>query len=135
MTRIPLVRRYVYLYSANHRIDRSSDVRSNEDEMPNTDHVTLRVLVTSIDGNLNHVFKRADDVGTVHKRAYDDIIKDKARTPFSATTIEFKNKPVADSVVLGTLAPGDKNHGNEIDLTLALTWESQGGRAVAKPHG
>lgn len=95
--------------------------------MSANEHGTVRVQVTSIDGNLTHPFKRTDTVADVQQFAYSRLVQDKTAVPLSATTVELGGTPVASSESLGTLASGGKNPGRDIDLSLALTWVSQGG--------
>lgn len=92
------------------------------------EHGTLRVQVTSVDGSFTHPFKRTDTVGDVHEFAYPRLVQDKAAVPITATSVEVGGTAVADSQPLAALAAGGgKQPGSEIDLTLALTWASQGG--------
>ena len=97
--------------------------------MAKEEHGTLRVVVTSVDGNLSHPFKRTDSVGDVQAFAYPKLVKDKTAVPFSSTWIEFNGKQVASTEQLGVLAgpEGSHGHGNEPDLTLTLAWGTQGG--------
>lgn len=88
----------------------------------------VRVLVTSIDGNFSHPFRRNDTVGDVHEQAYKKIIKDENATPYSSTSIEFKGSAENDATVLASLLDGSESgHGKDVDLVLALTWVTQGG--------
>lgn len=80
-----------------------------------------------MDGNLTHTFRSAQTIGDVQQFAYERLVQDKSTTPLSATTIEVGGSGVAGSTRLSALVDGEKHHGNEIDLSVALTWVSQGG--------
>ena len=95
--------------------------------MAGNDRGTVRIQVTSIDGNLDHPFRRTDTIGDVRKFAYEHLVKDKSGVPFTATTIELGGVSIADSEAVGSLADAAKNRGKEIDLVVSLTWVSQGG--------
>ncbi len=94
---------------------------------------TLRVLITSVDGNLTHPFKARDTVAEVQAFAYPRLVRDQAQVPLSATSMERvlpngQTVPLAGSETLASLVgPPEKGHGNEIDLQLSLVWTSQGG--------
>lgn len=88
---------------------------------------TVRVQVTSVDGNFTHPFRTTQTVGDVRQFAYERLVQDKTAVPLTATNMEFGGHAVADSESLGALASGSKNPGRDIDLILALTWVSQGG--------
>ena len=92
--------------------------------MANQGKDEISVTVTSVDGNMTAAFPRSATVGDVHHTAYDKLVRDKTAVPFSATTMEFENKPVADSEHLSKLVKGGPP---PTDLRLALTWVSQGG--------
>jgi hypothetical protein len=93
----------------------------------------VRVLVTSVDGNLTHPFKPTDTVAEVQAFAYPRLVRDKAQVPLSATSMERSlpngtTAPLTGRESIGSLVgPREPGHGNEIDLTLSLVWTSQGG--------
>ena len=93
---------------------------------------TLRVLITSVDGNITHPFKARDTVAELQAFAYGRLVRDQAQVPFSATSMERalpngQTVPLSGSETLASLvgAP-EKGNGNEIDLSLSLVWTSQG---------
>src|SRR2546430_12530200 len=91
-------------------------------------HGNVKVLITSVDGNVTHPFKSDDTVSSVHAFAYEKLVQDQGQVPFATTSMEFGGQPVADSEKLGVLATrGEKRHGHDVDLVLALVWTSQGG--------
>src|SRR5512133_3637700 len=57
--------------------------------MSANDHGTVRVQVTSVDGNLSHPFKRSDTLGDVQRYAYDRLVQDKGAVALEATSIEL----------------------------------------------
>jgi hypothetical protein len=95
--------------------------------MSGKDNGTVRVQVTSMDGNLTHPFRVSQTVADVQQFAYERLVQDKSAIPLSATSIEAGGAGVAGSTKLGSLASGDEASGKGIDLSLALTWVSQGG--------
>jgi hypothetical protein len=88
---------------------------------------TVRVQVTSVDGNLTHPFQRKASIGAVREYSYEKLVQDKTAVPLSATSIELDGNAISDSESVGTLALGREGHGKDVDLSLALTWVSQGG--------
>ncbi len=91
-------------------------------------HKKLKVLVTSMDGHMQHPFDRTDTVGDVHQRAYDKLVKQKDAVPFERTWMEHNGQRTADSVALQTLVTGEQHdQGQDPDLTLALSWDTMGG--------
>lgn len=95
--------------------------------MSSNDHGTVRVQVTSVDGNLSHPFKRDDTLADVQQFAYDRLVQDKSAVPLEATSIEVGGAARDLSTKLGTLAGTEKNPGRDIDLSVALTWVTLGG--------
>lgn len=92
------------------------------------EHGTLRVLITSVDGNADHPFRREDTVGDVRRWAYDKLVRDKGQIQFDATWLEHGGQRVDDSRALRLFdLPGERQRGREIDLTLNLAWTTQGG--------
>jgi hypothetical protein len=102
-------------------------VAAGVDPVENHDHGTLKVLVTSIDGNFSHPFKSSDTVGQVHEQAYKKIIQDENATPFSSTSIEFKSVAQNDATPLSSFAASGEKRGSEADIVFSLTWVTQGG--------
>jgi hypothetical protein len=88
---------------------------------------TVRVQVTSIDGNLTHPFRGAQTVADVQQFAYERLVQDKTTVPLTATSMEAGGEAVAGSQSLAALVGAAKGHGHDVDLSLALTWVSQGG--------
>ncbi len=89
---------------------------------------TIEVLITSIDGNLKHPFRREQTVDDVRRLGYDKLVRDKAQIPFESTWIEFAGKRQDGAIRLSALVPSEgheKKH--ETDLTLNLAWTQQGG--------
>jgi hypothetical protein len=92
-------------------------------------HRTIRVLVTSIDGRISHPFPPETTIGEVRKWAYEKIVQDRSAVALDATWIEVDGSRVDDAAKLSSLVPEPPhNPGSEVDLTVALSWTSQGGR-------
>jgi hypothetical protein len=91
------------------------------------EHGVVRVQVQSPDGNFSHPFQRGTTIGMIKQFAYDRLVRDKASVPISATSIQLGGTVLSDSETVGTLAAGGKNQGNQIDLAVALVWQSSGG--------
>lgn len=91
------------------------------------EHGTIRILITSIDGNTSHPFQRRQSVGDVRKFGYDKLVQDKRQVPLDSTWIEKDNRRLEDATVLDTLVTETRKPGNEPDLVLSLAWTSQGG--------
>lgn len=94
------------------------------------DRGTIRVLITSVDGNADHPFRPAQSIGEVRRWAYDKLVSDKGATPFDSTWIEFKGSRIDDSVELDSMEHKDGETGKDPDLVVSLSWISQGGSAV-----
>lgn len=93
------------------------------------DQGTLRVRITSVDGNAEHPFQRRETIGDVHDWSYKKLVRDKAQVPFETTWMEHGGQRVDDSQGLGSLVgSGQRQPGSEVDLTLNLAWTTQGGR-------
>jgi hypothetical protein len=88
----------------------------------------IQVLVTSNDGHVKHPFDKTATVADVHSFAYDRLVKQKDQTPISQTWIEYNGNRLDDTTVLSALAGRDQGSGSEVDLTLALVWNTGGGR-------
>lgn len=89
---------------------------------------TLRVLVTSVDGNADHPFRREQTVGDLRRWAYDRLVRDKDQIALEGTWMEHRGHRVDDTRTLDSFELDvEKKRGKEIDLTLALAWTSQGG--------
>ena len=96
--------------------------------MESEKHRTIRVLVTSIDGRISHPFQPETTIGEVRKWAYEKIVQDRSAVALDATWIEVDGSRVDDAGKLSSLVPEPRhNPGSEIDLTVALSWTSQGG--------
>lgn len=95
--------------------------------MKTNEHGNIRVQVTSVDGNLTHPFKRSDTLSVVQRFAYDRLVQDKSAVTLDSTSMEFGGKAQDLSLTLGALIDDVKNPGRDIDLSVALTWVSQGG--------
>jgi hypothetical protein len=93
---------------------------------------TIKVFITSPDGNVTHPFKRAETVGNVHDFAYKKLVQDKTAVPFSSTWMEYSGSAIADSESLDPLASGGANKSKEADVTLTLAWQSQGGSGLQR---
>lgn len=91
-------------------------------------HKKLDVLVTSNDGHVRHPFDKTATIGDVREFAYDRLVKQKEQTPLAQTWIEFNGSRIDDGIMLSTLAEREQGGGREADLTLALTWNTGGGR-------
>ena len=90
----------------------------------------LRVRITSVDARMEHPFKADSTVADVREFAYARLVQDKTQTPFNGTWIELESSRVPEEQTIGALvAVAEKNRGNEIDLTLTLAWDAQGGSA------
>jgi hypothetical protein len=89
---------------------------------------TLRVQVTSIDGNLTHPFKATDTMATVRHFAYERLVQNKNQIAEATTWIEFGGSKQDEGTELASLVDPQKNKGNAIDVVVALVWPSQGGR-------
>jgi hypothetical protein len=89
----------------------------------------LKVMITSLDGHLNnpHPFDASDTVGDVHQFGYDRLVRQKGQNPFEQTWMEFNGQRLDDSLSLPALAEPRPGGGNEADLTLSLSWATQGG--------
>lgn len=90
-------------------------------------HGTLRVLITSIDGNITHPFRADQTVDDVRQFGYDRLVQDKAQIPLNSTWIELSGKRLNGNTELATLVNPKKQPGDEPDLTLTLAWTQQGG--------
>lgn len=90
-------------------------------------HKKIFVLVTSLDGNLKHPFGRDDTVGQVRQFAYDHLVRQKDQIPMDRTWLEQSGQRVEDARVLASLVDQAQERA-EPDLTLALVWETGGGR-------
>ena len=88
----------------------------------------LMVLVTSNDGHVKHPFDTKATVSDVRRFAYDHVVKQKEQTPFEQTWIELNGSKLDESTVLSTLGEPSPGGGPEPDLTLALVWNTSGGR-------
>lgn len=88
----------------------------------------LRVLVTSLDGNLTHPFDASDTIGDVHQFAYAHLLRQKDQIPFERTWLELNGQRQEEATVLASLAPHAAS-GPSPDLSLALVWDTAGGRA------
>jgi hypothetical protein len=91
---------------------------------------TIRVLLTSIDGNLTHPFRGEQTVDDVRRFGYDKLVKDKAQIPFENTWIELLETRLDGSTRISSLVKPekrDKDKGDDPDLTLSLVWTQQGG--------
>jgi hypothetical protein len=90
----------------------------------------VRVRITSVDARTEHPFKADSTVAEVREFAYGRLVQEKSQTPFNGTWIEFGSSRLPEDQTIGQLvAAGEKNRGNEIDLTLTLAWDAQGGSA------
>lgn len=89
----------------------------------------LKVMVTSLDGHLKnpHPFDANGTVGDVHRLGYDRLVRQKEQNPFAQTWMEFNGQKVDDSARLSAFAEPSPGGGNEADLTLSLSWATQGG--------
>jgi hypothetical protein len=88
----------------------------------------LIVLVTSNDGHIKHPFDKTDTVGDVQEFAYNQLVKQKEQTPIGQTWLEYEGDRLNSATVLSTLADRDQGGGPDADLTLALVWNTGGGR-------
>lgn len=91
------------------------------------EHGVVRVRVESTDGTLEHPFRVSQTVGELKQFVYDKLVTDKGNVPLSATYIQLGGKSVADSELVGGLAAGGKNRGNEVDVVVSLGWPMSGG--------
>ncbi|MBB4637525.1 hypothetical protein [Longimicrobium terrae] len=91
------------------------------------EHGVVRVRVESTEGNLEHPFRVSQTVGELKRFVYDRLVQDKGNVPLSATYIQLGGKSVADSELIGGLATGGKNRGNEVDVVVSLGWPMSGG--------
>jgi len=92
------------------------------------EHGTVRVRITSVDGNVDHPFRREQAVGEVHQWAYERLVRDKDQVKFDATWLEYGGQRQDDSKLLKAFDLSEEHQpGREIDLTVNLAWTSQGG--------
>ena len=95
--------------------------------MPDQTHGTARVLITSIDGNVEHPFRWTQTVDDVRRFGYDRLVTDKNQVPLSSTWIEMDGNRLDNARELSSLVDPKKLPGKEVDLTLNLAWTQQGG--------
>lgn len=95
--------------------------------MPQGPQNTIRVRITSIDGNIDHPFRPDQKIGEVHQFAYERLVRDKSQTSLASTWIEFGQQRIDDAQPLTSIVTPDRGHGDDIDVTVTLAWTSQGG--------
>lgn len=90
-------------------------------------HGTLHVLITSIDGNVSHPFRRDQTIDDVRRFGYERLVQDKGQVQLNATWIEYDGQRVDNGKSLNGLVGSEKQGGKPPDITLNLAWTSQGG--------
>ena len=90
---------------------------------------TIKVLITSIDGNVTHPFRLDQTVDDVRQFGYQALVQDKGQISLSSTWIERAGTRLDNSTKLSSLIDPRKEHEREDqpDLTLNLAWTQQGG--------
>jgi hypothetical protein len=91
------------------------------------DRGTLRVLVTSVDGNVDHPFRPGVTVGEVRAWAYNKLVQDKGAVSLESTWMEHRDSRLEDVTELSDIEREPTKTGKDPDIVLALSWTSQGG--------
>jgi hypothetical protein len=100
----------------------AKDDKGNQGQGPKK----LQVLVTSVDGNLQHPFDKTDAIGEVREFAYKRLIQQKNQLPIDDTWIELNGQRLDNSTLLSSLVEHERG-AHEPDLTLSLAWDTRGG--------